>query len=458
MPANKPTRPTWPACATWPCQDGLNRLATRLGTSTSRPSRRGIDTRHPLLLAAAQAVAADINTSTACCPCRALLLEAASVDPCCPNCRDQPLPMRGVRLAGRVKDRLHRNAMREAGFRNGAVTRLAPGNGWTSASDSRPCELLAAPLRPATSRVPAAAATGTRHMGLAWCAPMATSAQTNSSALLAIPACAGRSGLPRTITNGHAQACSTIVGNSGANNHQAHALPAQQQPIEATVAEFEHADRKGELEQTHESSAAELAPGPEPAPAAQAHGTLAATAGRTSRPTPRALPPPSYPAAPGRPSNDARTGLNSQQLRLAQTDTREDHRVAAGHLVVEVDADPVTPTRPWPRCWRRRSARKINEPKPPWRDGRTRPHGAGDNHCRCVIRWADAERAPAHVHAATHLADHGPSRLWRPARRRPSATGADGWNVPIPANARTTAQPRKQPPAHWSQPMTPPLR
>lgn len=226
-------------------------------------------------------------------------------------------------------------------------------------------ELLAAPLRPGYPVVFSLQRPGRQSIGLALVrTPDGRFLREADGALLAIPQLAlARSRLPGTITNGNTpQGLFTIVGSSvAASNPTIGPTPFlhSKLPIEATVAEFEHAARSEPWSETVYES---FLP-----PAWQAYAPFkeAWLAGRAGRDEILAhgsvvRTEAYHPAArflPGTPSAgclvaperwDASTGrlLSSQQLRLAQAYAGVATESLAGYLVVvEVDAadGPVTP-------------------------------------------------------------------------------------------------------------------
>jgi hypothetical protein len=226
-------------------------------------------------------------------------------------------------------------------------------------------ELLAAPLRPGHPVVFSLQRPGRQAMGLALVrAPDGRFLRGSDGSLLAIPQLAlARSGLPGTITNGNTpQGVFTIVGSSvAASNPTIGPTPFlhSKLPIEASVAEFEHAARsEAWSEAVYESflppAWRAYAPIKEAWLAGRAgrdeilaHGSVVRTA--AYHPGARFLPgSPSAGCLVAPEQWDTATGrlLSSQQLRLAQAYASVASDSLVGYLVVvEVDAadGPVRP-------------------------------------------------------------------------------------------------------------------
>ncbi len=226
-------------------------------------------------------------------------------------------------------------------------------------------ELLATPFRPGYPVVFSLQRPGRQHMGLALVrAPDGRFLREADGRLLAIPQLAlARSGLPGTITNGNTpQGLFTIVGSSvAASNPTIGPTPFlhSKLPIEATVSEFEHAERSEPWsEAVYESflppAWRHYAPFKEAWLAGRAgrdeilaHGSVVRS--QAYHPGARFLPgTPSAGCLVAPEQWDPATGrlLRSGQLRLAQAYASVAVESLAGYLVV-VDVDladsPVTP-------------------------------------------------------------------------------------------------------------------
>ncbi len=357
--------------------DGPERLAALPGLlDLAAHYDAEIDTARPLLLAALPKLPAlDANSQ------RALLTAAHTlypqeaappIEPLLPQLPEtKPFAIAAYTLlaAGMpgVEARLRERVLRQFPQWRDDARLMALMQRLDSASDSRPPlpELLAAPLRPGYPAVFSLQRPGRQHMGLALVrAPDGRFLREANGALLAIPQLAlARSGLPGTITNGNTpQGLFTIVGSSvAASNPTIGPTPFlhSKLPIEATVAEFEHADRsEGWSEAVYESflppSWRSYGPFKEAWLAGRAgrdeilaHGSVVRT--EAYHPAARFLPgTPSAGCLVAPEQWDAGTGqlLSSQQLRLAQAYARVATESLAGYLVVvEVDAldGPVTP-------------------------------------------------------------------------------------------------------------------